>query len=76
MAISNFEELSTVLEQVENCYRIEDLARVFGEEQFQVFNRWFAGQTGAMSSTGELLVFPWDVERFFSYIAGRVVLWD
>ena len=76
MAVSSFKELSATLEQVEDCYRVEDLKRVFGEERFQAFCRWFAGQTGMMSSTGELLIFPGDVERFFSYIAGRPVLWD
>ena len=76
MPVNSFKELSTTLEQVEDCYRVEDLKQALGAEQFQTFSRWFAGQTGAISSAGELLIFPWDVERFFDYTAGRVVLWD
>lgn len=53
------------LELVDNLgFRCTDIEKVLGPEQYQEFGKWFRGQTGAVSSTGELLIYSWDFYRF------------
>ena len=53
------------LELVEDLgYRLVDIKKALEPEQYQEFCEWFYGQTGAISSTGELLIYPWDFYRF------------
>ena len=55
----------TELELIEDLgYRLADIENALEPEQYQEFCKWFYGQTGAISSTGELLIYPWDFYRF------------
>ena len=53
------------LEVVENLgYRVSDIKEQLGPERYEEFSRWFVGQTGGISSSGELLIYEHDYERF------------
>lgn len=45
-------------------YRLADIEDALGPYWHAAFQRWFAGQTGAIASDGALLVYPDDYEAF------------
>ena len=67
------------MEIVDNLgYRLTDIERELRPEQFEEFKRWFTGQTVAIGKAGELLVYPWDYQRFLER-EGRPdhpLMWD
>ena len=59
-------------------YKAADIEQELGADLYKIFCKWFAGQTGAVSSEGELLVYKWDYDHFMTYWkAGRLApVWD
>ena len=59
-------------------YNVVDIEHELGPDVYKIFEKWFFGQTGAISSKGELLVYPWDYDNFVIYWkAGRLApIWD
>lgn len=75
MMVSSYKDVQDELEVVYvgkgiPCYRDSDLHSCFSDEQNAAFDKWFFGQTGAISEKGEPLVYVWDVERFFIHLGG------
>ena len=65
--VNNPKNVLDSLEHVENMgYRCTDIKDALGEQLFDDFSKWFTGQTGAISSKGELLVYHHDLERFLN----------
>jgi hypothetical protein len=50
-------------------YAVEDISAALDEGDWEIFQRWFNGQTGAISERGQLIVYAYDWERFVNGFA-------